>query len=80
MMEHCTRYKLKCDYNKYPKAQSYIEECGGQLEDTLFEDFVYLCFYIKPEDFENLSVKLLDLTNGNVEIEETGSGFFPIEI
>ncbi len=80
VMQNCTAYKLKCDYNRYLKAQSHIEECGGCLSDTIFEDLVTLCFHINPDNTESLLVKLNDLTNGKVNMEEVGSGFYPIDL
>ncbi len=80
VMQHCTAYDLKCDYNRYLKAQAYIEECNGQLSDTVFEDLVTLSFHIDPDNMETLNVKLNDLTNGKVNITEKGSGFYPIDL
>ena len=68
--------RVVCDYSQYGRVAALVPECGGVVDDTLFEEKVALCFHMAPEDRGGFDKKLADATNGQVAAEETGKKYF----
>lgn len=77
-MCNCIVMSLSCDYNKYTKAETYVKECGGEIDDTIFADDVTIEFHIVPENLEELKMKIADLTAGKGQFEEVGQEFMAL--
>ena len=75
-MQECAIMSLRCDYSRYPKAESLILENGGVMDDTVFDDAVTLHFHIVPGNLPKLRQSVADLTGGKGAFEEIGSDYF----
>ena len=75
-MEECAIMTLRCDYSRYPKAESLIIESGGVIDDTVFDDAVTLHLHIVPANLPKLRQSVADLTGGKGIFEEIGSDYF----
>lgn len=76
IMEKCLEMTLRCDYNRYTKAEAVICECSGVMDNTVFDDAVTLHFHIAPDNLEKLKMAMADLTNGQGIFHEQGSNFY----
>ncbi|OPJ56742.1 YigZ family protein [Alkalithermobacter paradoxus] len=61
---------LKLEYTLLGKIQNEILNSHYIIKDTLYEDMVKMIVYSKVDDVEALKEKLIDITNGKIEIEE----------
>lgn len=52
---------LRCDYNRYTKAESYITECLGVVDGTDFDDAVNINFHITEENLPKLRQSIVGL-------------------
>lgn len=75
-MCRCMLLSLRCDYNRYTKAQDIIESLGGVIDDTVFDDAVTIAFHITDENYNKLKPKIADLTNGQAAFTEKGTDYF----
>lgn len=60
--------KIKIDYTQLGKVQNELMNLGYFIKDTIYEDNVEIIVYSKLEDVENLSEKMIDITNGTGKI------------
>lgn len=60
--------KIKIDYTQLGKVQNELINLGYFIKDTIYEDNVEIIVYSKLEDVENLSEKMVDITNGTGKI------------
>ena len=49
-MRECLMLRVVCDYSQYGRVAALVPECGGVVDDTVFEEKVALCFHMAPED------------------------------
>ncbi len=77
-MKHCALLNVKCDYNFYGRLNSLIPECGGVIDDTVFEDDVKIKFHIPCDDVEAFNAKLIDYSLGKYCCEKSGEFFCKI--
>ncbi|MEG2396336.1 MAG: YigZ family protein [Oscillospiraceae bacterium] len=75
-MTLCSKLLIHCDYNFYGKLNSLIPEMGGIIDNAEFTDEIILSFHIKSEDENQLSEKIIDLSNGNFHTENIGFEYF----
>lgn len=75
-MRECLMLRVVCDYSQYGRVAALVPECGGVVDDTVFEEKVALCFHMAPEDRGSFDKKLADATNGQAAAEETGKKYF----
>lgn len=75
-MRECLMLRVVCDYSQYGRVAALVPECGGVVDDTVFEERVELCFHMAPEDRGSFDKKLADATNGQAAAEETGKKYF----
>lgn len=78
-MKECLLYNLRVDYNRYTKAESYITDNGGAIDETTFDDAVNIEFHIEPENIEKLKKSMADLTGGKAQFTEIGADYYGIE-
>lgn len=79
-MVECLILTLRCDYNRYSKAESYISECSGVVDGTDFDDAVNIHFHITEECLPKLRESIADLTNGQGTIKGEQRKFFPLKV
>ncbi len=75
-MRECLMLEVVCDYGQYGRVAALVPECGGVVDDTVFEEKVTLRFHLDPQDRAGFDRKLADATNGQVSAAETGKKFF----
>ena len=75
-MRECLMLRVVCDYSQYGRVAALVPECGGVVDDTVFEERVALSFHMAPEDRGSFDKKLADATNGQAAAEETGKKYF----
>ncbi|KXZ39405.1 uncharacterized protein, YigZ family [Alkalithermobacter thermoalcaliphilus JW-YL-7 = DSM 7308] len=62
--------RFKVDYNLLGKVQNEILNLDYIIKQVLYEDTVTIVVYSKLDRIESLKEKIVDLTNGKVEIQE----------
>lgn len=75
-MRECLFCSVSCDYSLYGRVQGLIPDCGGVVDDSLFEADVALRFHIAPENLPALRTRLADATGGKCLPVEEGCRFF----
>lgn len=67
------------DYTLHGKFQNFLMNNEAYLiKDTLYTDSVNTIVYIEPDDIQSFQDKIVDLTNGKVEINEYEDIFLTI--
>ncbi|WP_430883414.1 YigZ family protein [Fusibacter sp. JL216-2] len=67
------------DYTLHGKFQNFLMNNEAYLiKDTLYTDSVNTIVYIEPDEIHNFQNKIVDLTNGKVEINEYEDIFLTI--
>jgi len=79
VMQQGSYYSTICDYNQYGKISAIIEEFNGKIEESLFNDSIYLKFRICDEYKEAFLKRAEDLTAGSANFEVLGKGFFKFD-
>ncbi len=79
-MVECLIPTLRCDYNRYTKAESYITECSGVVDSTDFDDAVNINFHITEENLPKLRESIADLTGGQGIIKGDEKKFFGLKL
>lgn len=74
-MAPCTDAQTVCDYGFYGKLSAFLAAENVKVLDTDFSDSVKVVFRIKSADFDALSEKLTDLSNGKSEIRVISENF-----
>lgn len=77
-MQQCQLAKLTCDYNQYGKVSSLIPECGGYIDDAIFEETVCVRFHMEQENLNRFEKQLADATCGEVTVCINGKEFFAV--
>ena len=73
----CCRVIIKCDYSFIGKVQYEVAEFESAITgDTEYGESVYMTVYIPVDFIDGFIAKLIDKTNGNVEIEKSGVDYF----
>lgn len=72
LMIMCSCYKVSftVDYNLYGKITHILPEFEIKMLDTDFADNITLTLLVKAEDFDTLSDKLTDISNGQIKLEK----------
>lgn len=73
------KIKLSIDYTAYGKIENYIINSDYILEDTVFDEKVNIYVYINIDNMENFYKDIMNLTSGDVEIEELQIEYIPIK-
>ena len=75
----CCKIIIKCDYNFIGKVQYEVSEFEGAiLGDTEYSENVSLTVYVPVDIVDGFISKLIDKTNGNVEIDNSGEDYFEV--
>ena len=73
----CCRVIIKCDYSFIGKVQYEVAEFESAITgDTEYGESVDMTVYIPVDCVDGFIAKLIDKTNGNVEIEKSGIEYF----
>lgn len=72
--------EVSFDYTLHGSLQNYISsEDRVLLKDSVFTEIVKLVLYIKPDDFESVNARLIDITNSKCDINILGEEILPIK-
>lgn len=73
IMDMCECYKISftVDYNLYSKVAYILPQYEVKELSSRFEDNISLELLVKEEFFSPLKAKLVDLSNGRIDIEES---------
>lgn len=71
VMCRCSRLKFSCDYNLYGKISYILPSFETLTESEDFGSEVSMSLLVKEEKTAALKAKLVDITNGQIELEET---------
>lgn len=77
-MERCCLCSITMNYDRYGKLSGLIPECGGVVDDSLFQENVIIKFHIPVDKLKPFNKKLADVTNGQLETEIIDEDFFAI--
>jgi uncharacterized YigZ family protein len=77
-MEKCFMCSINMSYDRYGKMSGLIHECGGVIDDSLFQENVVLKFHIPVDLLPYFNKKLADATNGQLQVHIDEEKFFPI--
>lgn len=75
LMCNCFELTLITDYNLYGKIDYLLSDSEVKVISTDFTDEVTLKLLVKSEDVEDLTTKLIDLTNDKIEILKSEEKF-----
>lgn len=76
----CCKIIIKCDYNFIGKVQYEVSEFEGAVSgNTEYSENVSLTVYVPVDLVDGFISKLIDKTNGNVEIENSGEDYFEVK-
>lgn len=76
-MVMCRRLLAECDYNFAGKVQYEVSGFKGAVTGNIeYGENVLVTIYVPSESAEKLEAHLIDKTNGNVKIKNTGEEFF----
>lgn len=77
IMDMCGCYQLKfsIDYNLYGKINYILPDFYVKILDTSFTDCVTITLLVKVEHYKSLNNKLIDVSNGTINIEKSEEMF-----
>lgn len=79
-MRLSARLQVVCDYAQYGWVAPLIAAAGGTVDDTQFTDEVTIEFHLPFPDIPALQKQLTEQSAGTLELEETGSDFYPFPV
>lgn len=65
-----TELSLKVSYSAWGKLQNYLENSQVNVSDTVFMTDVTAVVYVDTPEVESFTATIVDLMNGQVEVEE----------
>lgn len=71
MIPH-VKLKVTIDYTAYGKIENYLINSKYILDDTVFDEKVNIYVYVNTSDIDDFNKEIMNLTSGDVEIEEIG--------
>ena len=71
----CLDIKLSCDYSTYGKLETLLRNENAKIVDTDFADNVDLVFCIRKDNYDSVSKKITELSNGKLVPEICGEKF-----
>lgn len=77
IMNMCSCYQLRfsTDYNLYGKVNYVLPDFDIKILDTSFTDCVTITLLVKVENYQKLSDKLIDISNGSIMVEKSEEMF-----
>lgn len=73
-----TKLRIIIPYTLLGKLENFLNSSGYQIEDTLYNENVELDIYIKNTLIDDFKKKILDITNGTVEIKYYDEKHLPL--
>lgn len=70
IMCQCSEITVRCDYSLYGKLTYVLPEFQVKIKSEDFSDEVKIVMLVKSELVQSLNDKLVDLTNGRINMEE----------
>jgi uncharacterized YigZ family protein len=70
-MCECYRTEIHMDYNMYSKVSYFLPQYEIKELPSKFEDEVFMEVLVKEQYFEPLRAKLIDVSNGKIDIEKS---------
>ena len=78
-MQSAQRLVCRCDYTFYGRIPALSAAHGGGVEQTRFEEQVYLQFYLPSEQVPHFSAALSELSFGKITAETVENTYVPVE-
>lgn len=75
----CQRLKCVCDYGFYGRLASLVPDCGGIIDDTVFEDNVTVVFHLQKELVGSFAARLTEASLGKYSAEIIGELYCDID-
>ncbi len=75
LMYKCIPMKITVDYNLYGKINYVFPDFEVRTEDTVFAENVSVELLVKSELSDKFEEKMIDITNGNINIERSEECF-----
>lgn len=73
-----TKLRIIIPYTLLGKLENFLNSSGYQIEDTIYNENVELDIYIKNTLIDDFKKKILDITNGTVEIKYYDEKHLPL--
>ncbi|MBK5251647.1 MAG: YigZ family protein [Peptostreptococcaceae bacterium] len=70
---------VKVDYSMHGKVKNFLYDSKYILDKTEFDDSVHMFIYARPEDEDEFTNSIVNITNGKAEMERSDAGFHIIE-
>ncbi|MBR1812055.1 MAG: YigZ family protein [Clostridia bacterium] len=74
-MQSVVCYTTALDYTYYGRVSALIPACGGEIENTVYQDTITLLYYIPEAEAPRFLNALSELTYGAVAAVETGRAY-----
>ncbi len=77
-MEKCFVCSLAMNYDRYGKISGLIPECGGVIDEPIFQENVVINFHIPVQSLASFNKRLADAANGQLEVQIMSEQYFAI--
>lgn len=74
-MKLCEIVKVNCSYDVYARAEKFIRESGGYINDRLFAETVALTIFIPHDKSVVFRAGLIEMSSGSVKTEISGETY-----
>lgn len=72
------KLKINIPYTLYGKVENFLMSNGYAPEETKYDIDVVIYIYVKKHQVDDFTNEIINLTNGNVEIQYSGEMHLPI--
>ncbi len=79
-MAEWRRFRIFCDYGFYDRAKRLLEDFEAVTQNTDFGTGVDIEALVREDRSEAFSLKLTDVSNGRIEVEDAGCAFLGVRI
>lgn len=73
------KFKISIDYTAYGKIENHLINSTYIVDDSIFEEKVNIYLYVNTEEIESFHKEIMNLTSGEVEIQEIEIEHIPIK-
>ena len=74
------KIKIKIDYTNYGKIENFLLNGEYLVNDTIYDEAVNIVVSIKFDEIDNFKKDIMELTNGNNEMEDLEELYIPLQI
>ncbi len=74
-----SKFVVKVDYSMHGKVQNFLYDSKYILDETEFDDSVHMFIYARPNDEDEFTNSIINITNGKAEMKRFDAGFHIIE-